>query len=85
MVGMSTHSIQPTTHPVLMPSSALFFSLVSLTAGASFAKQLFPITGALGAAALRMSIAAVILAAVFRPWRYDTRRTGVLSCSTGAR
>lgn len=38
--------------------------------GASFAKMLFPLVGAPGATAMRLTIAALVLIAVFRPWRF---------------
>lgn len=44
--------------------------MASVQAGASFAKELFPLIGARGTSALRLSIAAVILCAVSRPWRH---------------
>jgi inner membrane transporter RhtA len=56
-----------------VPIAALFLALVSITAGASFAKGLFPIIGAEGAAAIRLVIAAGILSLLFRPWRLDLR------------
>ncbi len=43
--------------------------MVCFQTGAALAKQLFPLVGAQGAVALRLGIAALILLAVFRPWR----------------
>ena len=54
---------------LLMPVAALVVAMFSFTAGASIAKQLFPIVGAEGTTALRLSIGALILLAVMRPWR----------------
>ena len=42
--------------------------------GASFAKMLFPLVGANGATALRLSLAALVLILVFRPWRHRLDR-----------
>jgi inner membrane transporter RhtA len=67
--------IHPPATPLaaLLPYAALLASLFSVTLGASLAKQLFPLIGATGATALRMTFAAIMLCAVFRPWRSGWR------------
>ena len=54
---------------VAWPLGCLLASLLSQYVGAASAKGLFPLVGAEGVTALRVSIAAVILMAVWRPWR----------------
>src|SRR5882757_7377707 len=56
--------------------------------GAALAKGLFPLVGASGAVALRLGIAALLLAAVWRPWRVrlgfkDTRLIVLYGLSMG--
>jgi inner membrane transporter RhtA len=54
--------------------AAVLLAMVSLMAGASLAKGIFPVTGPLGAAAARLVLAAVILTAIGRPWGSLPRR-----------
>ncbi len=60
--------------PVKLPRQtlatiAVLISILSVQAGASFSKHLFPIIGAEGATALRQLFATLILLVLFRPWR----------------
>ncbi|WP_420960738.1 EamA family transporter [Brucella sp. IR073] len=60
--------------PRVLPPLALVLGAVSITSGASFAKALFPAVGAEGATAIRLTIAALLLLPIFRPWRIRLRR-----------
>lgn len=59
----------------MRPQSVIFsvllvtLGMVFTQTGASFAKGLFPMVGAAGATTLRLVLAAIVLVAVFRPWR----------------
>ena len=57
----------------LLPVGLLVVSMASVQVGAAVAKRLFPVVGPVGAVALRVTFAALILGAVLRPWR--ARRT----------
>lgn len=58
----------------LIPYVALFAGMVTLAGGTSFAKTLFPVIGAEGTSAYRVGLSALILVAVFRPWRFRLTR-----------
>jgi inner membrane transporter RhtA len=49
--------------------AAVGTGMISVQIGASLAKRLFPVVGAEGAVLLRVGFAAIVLLAVFRPWR----------------
>ncbi|WEJ58857.1 EamA family transporter [Devosia sp. FJ2-5-3] len=55
---------------ILVPVLLVTLGMVFTQTGASFAKMLFPLVGASGATALRLTLAALVLVIVFRPWRY---------------
>ncbi|WP_044561429.1 EamA family transporter [Azospirillum sp. B4] len=61
--------------PPVVPVAALFAAMVSVTTGASIAKTLFPITGAEGTTALRLTTAALMLTLLLRPWRMRLTRS----------
>jgi inner membrane transporter RhtA len=51
------------------PVVFILIAMLSIQAGASIAKGLFPQLGAVGATALRITFAALILLTLWRPWR----------------
>ncbi|MDC6178346.1 DMT family transporter [Ralstonia solanacearum] len=76
---MSTpSSLAPTSsagHPSLwMPVLALVGSMASVCVGNAFAKTLFPALGAAGTVTYRITIGAMILLALWRPWRLRLHR-----------
>ena len=58
----------------LLPYMALLGGMVSLAVGTSFAKGLFPVIGAEGTSAYRVGVAAIVLVALWRPWRFALTR-----------
>jgi inner membrane transporter RhtA len=54
---------------LLIPILGLLAAMASFQLGASFAKRMFPMVGAPGAAALRILASALMLAVARRPWR----------------
>lgn len=55
-------------HPAL-PYLGLLVAMLSLAVGTSYAKTLFPLIGAQGTSACRVGLSALILLAIWRPWR----------------
>jgi inner membrane transporter RhtA len=58
-----------------LPLLAVLGSVTALGVGTSFAKQLFPQVGSLGTTALRVGFSALLLLALWRPWRWPLSRT----------
>lgn len=58
---------------VLYPVLLLLASMLSIQAGASLAKTLFPLVGATGTTALRLALGMVLLWLAFRPWTLPLR------------
>jgi inner membrane transporter RhtA len=63
----------------LLPILAVLGSVTALGIGTSFAKQLFPQVGSLGTTALRVGFSALLLLALWRPWRWSLPRADAVS------
>ncbi|WP_036248502.1 EamA family transporter [Massilia sp. BSC265] len=63
----------------LGPGLAILASMVSVNAGAAWAKHLFPLVGSQGVTAVRVGLAALIMLAVVRPWRALPARRDALN------
>jgi inner membrane transporter RhtA len=57
------------TDNVAFPVAVLIAAMLCFQLGATMAKGLFPAVGASGTAALRLALSAIMLLAVWRPWR----------------
>lgn len=66
-------SLMPDRSPgrlaAFLPVVWVVIAMASIQTGAAITKQLFPVVGTTGAAALRLLFAAIILCVVLRPWR----------------
>jgi len=56
-------------HSIALPIGMLAVAMISVQLGAALVKGLFPVAGVAGSTTLRLAMASVILAAVWRPWR----------------
>lgn len=52
----------------MVGAAAAWGALLSMNLGAGLAKHLFPVIGAYGITSLRITLAALILCLVIRPW-----------------
>lgn len=57
-----------------LPIAAMMGSILSLCVGSSFAKTLFSVAGPAGTTVIRLAVAAAILMAFWRPWRWPLSR-----------
>jgi inner membrane transporter RhtA len=53
----------------LLPIALLMAAMLSVQAGASIAKTLFPVVGPVGMVALRIALGTIVLCILMRPWR----------------
>lgn len=76
-----TSSATTTTTPdsFLLPSLSILGGQISVNLGAAMAKHLFPVLGVEGITAYRVGFSALILLAVFRPWRFRLERKDVFN------
>ena len=65
--------------PAVLPYACLVSAMVSLCAGTSFAKTLFPMVGAAGTSAYRAGFSALILCLIWRPWRFPLARKDLIA------
>ena len=66
--------VQSNRDGILLPSLALLGGHISVNLGAAVAKNLFPVIGVEGITAYRVGFSALLLLAIFRPWRSPITR-----------
>ena len=76
---MSGSAGAPAGSGTLGPGLAILASMVSVNAGAAWAKHLFPLVGSQGVTAVRVGLAAVIMLAIVCPWRSLPARRDALN------
>jgi inner membrane transporter RhtA len=64
---------------MLLPSLALLGSQISVNLGAAVAKNLFNVIGVEAITALRVGFSALLLMAIFRPWRSPLTRRDIVN------
>lgn len=74
MMDMRSTSSQ---HAAAIGVIAVLLSQISMSVGAGFAKLFFPVLGAYGVTALRITLAAAMLLLLYRPWRKPVMREAV--------
>ncbi len=62
-----------------IPFLAVLGAVTALGLGTSWAKQLFPIVGAQGTTAVRVGFSALLLLALWRPWRWHLGRADAIA------
>lgn len=77
--GAAASSSGSATLVALLPVAALLGGIVSLAVGSSLAKQLFPAVGAQGTTTYRVVFSALLLIAIWRPWRWPLTARDVRS------
>jgi inner membrane transporter RhtA len=64
---------------MLVPALALLGSQISVNLGAAVAKNLFHVIGVEAITAFRVGFSALLLMAIFRPWRYPLSRRDIVN------
>lgn len=64
---------------IALPLAATVLAMLGFQVGASLAKQLFPAVGIVGTVTLRLTLSAILLLALTRPWRAWPRPAPLLS------